>query len=49
MSIDFALLTLENNRNKSIKFQGEMLIFCDFIQVFVFTTNHHLNAFNSVF
>ena len=25
-----------------------MLNFCDFIQVFVFTRNHHLNAFNSV-
>ena len=22
-----------------------MLIFCDFIQVYVFTTNHHLNVF----
>ena len=21
-----------------------MLIFCDFIQVYVFTTNHHLNV-----
>ena len=27
----------------SIKFQGDMLNFCDFIQVYVFTTNHHLN------
>ena len=27
---------------KPVKFQGDMLIFCDFIQVFVFTTNHHL-------
>ena len=26
----------------SFKFQGDMLIFYDFIQVFVFTTNHHL-------
>ena len=26
-----------------MKFQGDMLNFCDFIQVFVFTTNHHLN------
>ena len=34
---------MENNKNKkSMKFQGDMLIFCDFIQVFVFTTNHHL-------
>ena len=35
---------MENNKNKkSVKFQGDMLIFCDFIQSFVFTTNHHLN------
>ena len=35
---------MENNKNKkSVKFQGDMLIFCDFIQVFVFTRNHHLN------
>ena len=35
---------MENNKNKkSVKFQGDMLIFCDFIQVFVFTGNHHLN------
>ena len=35
---------MENNKNKkSMKFQGDMLIFCDFIQVFVFTRNHHLN------
>ena len=35
---------MENNKNKkSVKFQGDMLIFCDFIQVFVFTINHHLN------
>ena len=35
---------MENNKNKkSMKFQGDMLNFCDFIQVFVFTTNHHLN------
>ena len=34
---------MENNTNKkSVKFQGDMLNFCDFIQVFVFTTNHHL-------
>ena len=47
MSLCFALLTVENNKNKkSIKFQGDMLNFCDFIQVFVFTTNHHLNAIN---
>ena len=35
---------MKNNKNKkSVKFQGDMLNFCDFIQVFVFTTNHHLN------
>ena len=35
---------MENNKNKkSVKFQGDMLYFCDFIQVFVFTRNHHLN------
>ena len=34
---------MENNKNKkSMKFQGDMLNFYDFIQVFVFTTNHHL-------
>ena len=27
---------------KSVKVQGDVLIFCDFIQV-LFTTNHHLN------
>ena len=44
MPLYFALSTVENNKNKkSVKFQGDTLIFCDFIQVFVFTTNHHLN------
>ena len=39
----FALLTVENNKNKKyVKFQGDMLNFCDFIQIFLFTTNHHL-------
>ena len=34
---------MENNKNKkSVKFQGVILNFYDFIQVFVFTTNHHL-------
>ena len=34
---------MENNKNKkSVKFQGDMLNFCDFIQVFIFTRNHHL-------
>ena len=43
MSLHFALYTVENNKNKkSVKFQGDMLNFCDFIQVFVFTRNHHL-------
>ena len=27
-----------------MKFQGDILNFGDFIQVFVFTTNHHLNT-----
>ena len=45
MSLYFALQTVENNKNKkSVKFQGDMLNFCDFIQVFVFTRNHHLNV-----
>ena len=36
---------MENNKNKkSVKFEGDMLNFCDFIQVFVFTTNHHLKT-----
>ena len=35
---------MENNKNKkSVKFQGDMLFFFYFIQVFVFTRNHHLN------
>ena len=43
MSLYFALLTVENNDNKkSVKFQGHMLNFCGFIQVNVFSTNHHL-------
>ena len=38
---------MEINKNKkSVKFQGDMLNFYDFIQVFVFTTNHHLNLFS---
>ena len=36
---------MENYKNKkSVKFQGDMLNFCDFIQVFVFTRNHHLKV-----
>ena len=36
---------MENNKNKkSVKFQGDMLNFCDFIQVCVFTRNHHLKS-----
>ena len=47
MSPYFALYTVENNKNKkSVKFQGDMLNFCDFIQVFVFTRNHHLKETN---
>ena len=43
MSLYFALYTVENNKNKkSVKFQGDMLNFYDFIQVFIFTTSHHL-------
>ena len=30
----------------SVKFQGDTLIFCEFIQVFVFTTNHPLKISN---
>ena len=42
MSLYFALETVENNKNmKSIKLQGDMSIFLDFIQVFVYTTNNH--------
>ena len=34
MSLYFALQTVENNKNKKfVKFQGDMLNFCDFIQV----------------
>ena len=29
-----------------MKFQGDMLNFCDFIKVFVFTRNHHLKGEN---
>ena len=36
---------MENYKNKKfVKFQGDMLNFCDFIQVFVFTRNHHLKT-----
>ena len=39
---------MENNKNKkSVKFQGDMLNFCDFIQVFVFTRNHHLKSLST--
>ena len=45
MSLYFALQTVKNNKNKkSVKFQGDTLIFCDFIKVFVFNTDHHLNV-----
>ena len=44
MCLYFALSTVENNKKKkSVKFQGDTLNFCDFILVYVFTTNHHLN------
>ena len=34
---------MENNKNKkSVKFQRDLLNYCDFIQVFVFTSYHHL-------
>ena len=43
MSLYFTLQTVENNKNKkSVKFHKDILNFCDFIQVYVFTTNHHL-------
>ena len=43
MSLYLALYTVENNKNKKpFKFQGDMLIFCDIIPVYVFTTNHQL-------
>ena len=43
MSLYFALYAVENNKNKkSVKFPGDTLNFRDFIQVFVFTANHHL-------
>ena len=43
MSLCFALLTVENNKSKkSVKFQGDILNFGDFIEVFVFTLYHHL-------
>ena len=32
----------------SVKFQGDMLNFCDFIQVYVLTTYHHLNLCNKL-
>ena len=45
MSLYFALSTVENSKNKkSVKFQRDILNFYDFIQVFVFTTNHTLKA-----
>ena len=40
---------MENNKNKkSVKFQGDMLNFYGFIQVFVFTTNHHLKEHSCI-
>ena len=43
MPLYFALETVENIKTKkSLKFQGDMLKICEFIQVYVFTTSHHL-------
>ena len=41
---------MENNKNKkSVKLQGDiMVIFCDFIQVFVLTRNHHLKSMENI-
>ena len=33
----------------AVKFQGDTLNFCNFIQLFVFTTNHHLKEHLTVF
>ena len=39
---------MENNKNKkSVKFQGDVLNFCDFIQVFVFPEITTLNKLQS--
>ena len=39
---------MENKKNKkSVKFQGDMLNLCDFIQVFVLTRNHHLKLIDT--
>ena len=36
---------MENNKTKkSVKFHGDLLNYCDFIQVFVFTSYHHLKG-----
>ena len=46
MSLYLALQTVENNKNKkTVKFQGDMLNVLDFIQVYVFSSNHHLKKF----
>ena len=40
---------MENNKSKmSVKFQGDMLNYCDFIQVFVFASYHHLKLASEV-
>ena len=50
MSLYLALQTVENNKNKkSVKFQEDILNFCDLIQVFVFTTTHHLNRLGCLY
>ena len=33
-----------NKIKKSVKFRGDTF-FCDFVQIFVLTTNHHLNIY----
>ena len=40
---------MKNKNKKFVKFQGDMLNSSDFIQVYVFTTNHHLNVFPNLF
>ena len=50
MFLYFALKTVKINKNKkSVKFQGDILNFYDFIQIFLFTSNHHLSIFFSEF
>ena len=47
MSLYFVFQTVENNKNKkSANFQGDTIILYGFIQIFVYTTNHHLKPSN---